>query len=440
MDTLRGFVDAVWVTDSSLRNSDKVPSQVWSKPDGISGDFELRRLTTAENREGRRTDFFEFYWAHMMEGTQVGHLLAWARLLIFRSPARVLEQLRGVWYFLVGVTVAVLLAFIAFWIWGDNLAGWVKPTVTAVGTALWALVGAFVVKKVVGDAARYLHVAPTNIESRHRIREAGIKLLDTLHKSGSYDRIIVVGHSLGTVIGYDILTHYWAKCNDVFDPVAKPQVIQLERLEQLARNPNGSDFAPRYQAVQSEYWSELRASKNPWLVTDFVTMGSPLAHAVLLLARTENEFIRKKDEREFPTCPPTLEDVLVAPKQRQERFSFERDGHWVPHHGAVFAPTRWTNLYFPCHATIWGDLIGGPMVPAFGPGILDLRVTTRLQRGLFTHTLYWKLPKSCPGGSELDSIKNLRAAMRICMAPPRPARPVKSIPSATENPPGAEVT
>jgi hypothetical protein len=65
MDTLRGFVEAVWTSDSSLRRP-RVPAQAWSKPDAISGDFELRRLTTAQNRDGKRTDLFEFYWAHLM--------------------------------------------------------------------------------------------------------------------------------------------------------------------------------------------------------------------------------------------------------------------------------------------------------------------------------------------------------------------------------------
>src|SRR4051812_48849218 len=59
-----------------------------------------------------------------------------------------------------------------------------------------------------------------------------------------------------------------------------------------------------------------------WLVTDFVTLGSALTHAYFLMcvgkpeadlkaegrANTENDlkedFARRVDEREFPTCPP----------------------------------------------------------------------------------------------------------------------------------------
>src|SRR6187549_3037992 len=81
MDTLRGFVRAVWSTDESVRNP-YVPDEVWSKPDNASKNYELRRLTTAEGKSGKRTDFFEFYWADLMEGTEVEHVRAWLKLLL----------------------------------------------------------------------------------------------------------------------------------------------------------------------------------------------------------------------------------------------------------------------------------------------------------------------------------------------------------------------
>lgn len=421
MDTLRGFVETVWTRDGTLRHNPSVPAVPWSKPDKASGDFELRRLTTAENCENRRTDFFEFYWAHMMEGTEVGHLLAWAKVLLLRSPARVPQQLRGLWYFLVIVTVLVLTGLIVFWLYGDSVPAWIKTAVSGVGTALWLLIGAFVVKKVAGDAARYLHVAPPNIESRRRIRDAGVRLLETLHTGGSYDRIIVVGHSLGTVIGYDVLTHYWARRYEDFGDKKEGQATQkLERIEALARKTvTGTDFASIYQVAQSEYLDELRTDGHHWLVTDFVTMGSPMAHAILLLARNAEEFAEKKMQREFPTCPPTQEEITVAPHQKESKFTFRRGNMWIPHHAAVFAPTRWTNLYFPCRFTLWGDLIGGPVAPAFGPGILDLPVETCLQKGLFTHTLYWEFPKSLPDNPAPGWIARLRQAVRICQTAPQ---------------------
>src|SRR5262245_47191859 len=90
MDTLRGFVDTVWSKDKGIHNPHAtVPDAVWSKPYELSEEFELRRLTTPDNRAHIRTDFFEFYWAHLMDGTQVGHVVAWARSLLLRSPGKV---------------------------------------------------------------------------------------------------------------------------------------------------------------------------------------------------------------------------------------------------------------------------------------------------------------------------------------------------------------
>lgn len=422
METLRGFVQAVWATDNSAHNPHlPQPNAMWSKPDHMSGDFELRRLTTPENREGQRTDFFEFYWAHLMQGTEVAHLLAWARILLLRSPSRVPKQLRGLWFFLVCMTLAVVAGLILMLVFAHAIPGWIRTALSVSGTAAWALFGAFVIKKVAGDAARYLHVAPENIESRRHIREAGVKLLQTLHRSGEFNRIIVVGHSLGSVIGYDILTHYWARVHTRFGKSAEPATDKLEQLEALARDPNRDGFVDKNQAAQSEYLDELRAAQHPWLVTDFVTMGSPLAHAALLLAGDEEQWRQRQQEREFPTCPPVLEEITVAPRQKQRKFSFELGDQWTPHHAAVFAPTRWTNLYFPCRATVFGDVIGGPVAPVFGPGVRDVAVTTDLQCGLFTHTLYWKLPAGKRAGAPVW-ISELRRALRLCLTPPTSLR------------------
>jgi hypothetical protein len=425
MDTLRGFVEAVWTTDSSLRRPN-VPSQAWSKPDEVSGDFELRRLTTAENLNRKRTDFFEFYWAHLMEGTTLSHVGAWARVLIFRWPRRVPPQLLGVWCLLIALLALGAAAGL------NHVFKWVliPSALVTLGWAAWFLLGSSLVGlliNVAGDAARYLHVAPPNIEIRRRIREAGIQLIQQLHSSSEYDRIIVVGHSLGSVIGYDILTHLWTRYHDVHvavagNPVAYPAMDALEALagQTLAGNLN----ANLYQAAQSTYLAELQNQGNKWLITDFVTLGSPLAHATVLMAQNSNEFMRKKSEREFPTCPPVLEEMTVN-KAKEKKFAFKSGAVWVPHHAAVFAPTRWTNLYFPCRWTVWGDLIGGPVAPWFGPGIQDIEVETNLRCGIFSHTLYWSFPKNRAGGATPSWIDSLRKAVRICETP----IPVQSAPA-----------
>lgn len=99
MDTLRRFVDAVWTRDTAIHHQHATKGAhalLWSKPDQVSESFELRRLTTPQNSAGVTTDFFEFYWAHLMSGTSYGHVLAWARTLLLRRPSTVPPQLRPV--------------------------------------------------------------------------------------------------------------------------------------------------------------------------------------------------------------------------------------------------------------------------------------------------------------------------------------------------------
>jgi len=127
---------------------------------------------------------------------------------------------------------------------------------------------------------------------------------------------------------------------------------------------------------------ELAQNGCNWRVTDFVTLGSPLAHASILLAADDEDMREKQRSREYPTCPPELE---------KGKFSYPPDrAHRCLHHAAVFGPTRWTNLYFPARAVIWGDLIGGPVGSLFGGGVRDIAVKSNLRAGMASHTLYWE--------------------------------------------------
>ena len=100
---------------------------------------------------------------------------------------------------------------------------------------------AYLIVDYVGDAARYLSPLPRNIRLRQKIRGECVRLLRTLHASGEYDRIIVVGHSLGSVIAYDAITHLWQEFNEELpgledvldDPQALPD-IHLQHFQQAA--------------------------------------------------------------------------------------------------------------------------------------------------------------------------------------------------------------
>ncbi len=409
MDTLRGFVDAVWSSDTDVHH-EHVEARLWSKPDHVSRSFELRRLTTSKNRSGARTDFYEFYWAHLMQGTEYGHLLSWARNLLWRRPSAVPPHLRSVYWLLISaIAVAGTLGAYAAVTVASNGQGLVPPWLsTLLSIAILPIVGV-VLKNVVGDAARYLHVAPENIQSRHEIRQAGVELLTSLAEA-DYDRVIVVGHSLGSVIGYDILYHAWArvhaeKLNDAADTTS------LDEVERLAIAPEQEGSRGTLGVAQRAYHKEIRTNGNPWCVSDFITLGSPLAHAALLLAESSDDLKLKQSARELPTCPPSVE-TSKREGQPLARFSYEikNSKGRVPHHAALFAATRWTNLYFPCRYIVRGDVVGGPLAHLFGWGVRDVPVTTSLRKGYLSHTLYWR--QSGTNGDDAH-IRELRKAVNL---------------------------
>jgi hypothetical protein len=400
MQTLRGFVDTVWSRDTKIHH-EFAGDDVWSKPDTVSRSYELRRLTTPQNKEKIRTDFFEFYWAHMMQGTQFGHVIAWTRSLLLRRPGTVPKHLRSVYWLIIAVlTVAAAFMAYAFTRQSGEEAALPVWLSVLISVAIVPALG-FAIKSIVGDAARYLHVAPPNVQCRHEIRRAGVDILNELHKRG-YDRIIVVGHSLGSVIGYDILTHAWPEYHRKAPTTAPSNMSALNELEAMAVSGAGQD---EIQAAQRKYFNELKSNGNEWKVTDFITMGSPLAHSEILLAKDAIDLAAKIEEREFPTCLPALETMRRDGKD-VKRFSFDLGGNYrASHHAAVFAPTRWTNLYFPCRFIFWGDLVGGTLANILGDGIRDKAVTTTQRGGMLTHTLYWTYGEEEEAPSHIQTLR-----------------------------------
>jgi hypothetical protein len=102
---------------------------------------------------------------------------------------------------LIGVGAYVLIAF-----QGWMIVAWWPLVVIFMGITLGLRP---ILRKIglgyVGDAARYLSPAPANVAVRQAIRSAAIDLLEGLHDDPTwrrYHRVILVGHSLGSVIGY----------------------------------------------------------------------------------------------------------------------------------------------------------------------------------------------------------------------------------------------
>ncbi|MCL2716398.1 MAG: hypothetical protein FWD68_17985 [Alphaproteobacteria bacterium] len=417
MQTLRGFVDAVLE-----HNPKSLKRAYYSKPDFFSDNFELRRLVTTNS--SHRTDFFELYWAHLMPPATWGQILGWYWNLIFRNPFAIPGGLLLI-YGISWLTLLALLVIVCLGLWtgGTYLFGHSSGTpFTGYQGKLWAfgVVMTFIshiLQKYVGDAAIYLSARPPNIEARQKIRTQGLELLDRIHKSGRYSRIIIAAHSLGTVIGYDILTLAWQRrslaerrwLSVLAEKNAVPeyQETALDAAETTAANlANNCDWCKKARALDHEQRRNSRMMRdqligtgaiNPeqideaglkWLVTDFITMGSPLTYAALLLANDKDDFDRRAREQELPLCPPYMEHRHFSFQYRWKKSDGTAHPVRLLTAEAPFATTVWTNLYFPSRCLIWGDLIGGPLHPLFGPGVTDVAVKTGIL-GFLAHTRYW---------------------------------------------------
>ena len=285
---------------------------------------------------------------------------------------------------------------------GEPWIGTVLPLTIGDPVAIWATMGivmlavlanVFVLLTVVGDAARYYRAAPANIAVRRSARKLAINRLRTLHGDSRYDRIIVVAHSLGTVIGYDMLRAYWSEgCHDLGDPSGDPLFN--------AQNAEGANGAPfdedRWRSLKAALRARLpglpRQSRTPrrWLVTDFITLGSPLTHARFLMAdgRTaealRRSFHRKRLERELPQDP-----AWHVGSDGSLIFALQAIGRSFLHSGAMFGLIRWTNIYFPLRQAIMGDVVGGPVKDVFGPGVEDVEVRFGAFARVTAHVQYF---------------------------------------------------
>jgi hypothetical protein len=421
MDTVRGFVDATMPLPSN-----PIKPKFWSKPNPMSELFELRKLVTPQSRTMPPTDFYEYYWAYQAQGTKFVHVISWAWILLVRRPKNVPHHLKVLWstlWFLI-LSTAILMST-SYWGRLVSLGGkaFSANHLLAILSSALLLGISGLILNYLGDAARYLNPSPPNIDLRRRIRAEGVELLRQLHKSEQYDRIILVGHSLGSVIAYDILRNLWPECNTLHAHLPEIDQKALHELESdgkaLAANLT-PELADKFRKEQSALWKEQRNQGNPWLVTDLITVGCPLAHAELLLARTKEELRERQREREFPTCPPVPDEglysypLIYGVNGKQRTF-------YALHHGAVFASTRWTNIYFPAGLGFFGDLVGGPLREIFGHGVRDVPVDSAewngwLKRLPMIHTHYWSkrtLPLGTDDSPTAWALKILRTALDL---------------------------
>ncbi len=415
--TLRSFVKAVFPRTRHERHfvkPDYVSPLVGAATVSVPGRWSVHRPTT---------DVYELYWAHLMPGSTLGGTYRWAFRLLWRTPwPNITPSLRPHVVLarvvtIVGVTALVVTAVLVA---RNGAAGvaLLPATLTALVAAVPALVwsatralGASLhrgaVGSILGDAARYFDPSPGNVEVRQNVREAGVDLLEDLHARGRYDRIVVYGHSLGSVVAYDVLAHAWARRSRQHDQRPHLRTPCLRALED-AVNPRADRpvASPDVQELQQAAWREARRNGFSWLVTDLVTAGSPLAHARWLLNPEDVTLDERVRERSMPTCPPQT-SLVRSPRPGELRNSFTFTHHYlmpdvhgsrsvlVPDHGALFATVRWTNLYFPLLGLTRGDPVGGPVAPVLGRWVRDVALP-HPGGGLlgFVHTAYVDVSRS----------------------------------------------
>lgn len=418
MDTLRGFVRAVWSTDLGLtdpwpgkRTTDpetgRQINRSWIVPDRRTGSHELRRITTPGMKDGeRRTDFYEIYWADLIREAPLRRLIDWLKSLLLRPWSQVPADAVGL-YVMAWVVLAIgVLPTLAMWIMGAfgghflGLPNWVW----AVAAWLVSFAVSSYLLPYLGDVAHYVQATPDTVSKRAAVRQRGFELLGELNEDPTYDRIVLVGHSLGSVIAYDLLQILWAEFGPSHrNPRGDKAVVDALKAiggyalplgkTGVAGTPIAGDAArTAYRKLQWNLYKLLRvaadADEKPWKFSDFITLGSPLTHAEFLIARNEQALGRAFEERLFSSCPP------ISDKEQEATIIYKADRKWHAHHASVFAATRWTNIYDLGNLWWSGDPFSGEVGGIFGAGIRDVQVTLTsaflgLRSRAFTHTFYW---------------------------------------------------
>lgn len=507
LETMRSFVETVYQRDGELGATTVddpdlgTVNQVWAVPDTATGSAELRKISTQPRTNDRlRTDFYEFYWADIMQGTPIEAVYAWVRGLILRSPWAVPRSVR-VWvafFALWAISIAFILNTLATldptsamansmlagtsaWLAGNRM--WVGLVILGFGllvlavrfagarklarvrvgvplaligggllllfapaetlgsvkvwSGLFAIVSAAllggIIAPYVGDVVRYVRATPATVEKRQQVRKRGLELLRALHekvdRSGGeerpyYERIIVVAHSLGTIIAYDLIQLYWqAEGPSHLRPAVAGVKQPLEQIDEAVRDWWSTPPETRkpfdlaaYQKQQSLMFEAMVLGGIKFRISDFITVGAALGHAEFLLKDDRAALEREFEERGLSSAPPRPD--RPSPKAS---YMLGRSGPFA-HFAAPFSAVRWTNLYDLHWFPLCGDIVSGPLQPVFGPGIEEYDVKIRrpgwppiLDR-LVTHTLYWTWHKSY-SGKPTDAlpphIRQLRKAMQL---------------------------
>lgn len=380
--------------------------ECYPQPIEVTDSYEARRCSAPS----AGVDLFEYDWSFLATSTRyAGFAPALLRVLL-RRPRHVPDQIFGIWRaawltLLIPAAVLITLFIVGGYLLHTGIPGWILGVVSSVvvlsiAVAVFrmlprALTRSFLTTGFV-SVARYFDLQPESLAARRAIRGGLVDLLHTLHQ-GSYARVIVVGHGVGGFIGYDALTTLWTEMHELHADSA-PGLSALAPVE---------DF----QEGQLRRWQDLRSQGNPWRITDFVTIGSPMALADLFVARppilaglkpvdARHELFDRLGHRGVVLRCPPVDDASSDPATL---------GGLSP-----FAVTRWTNLWFPVRrGNLRGDWFGGLLAPLFGAGVRDIAVTGNLperRRPGAAQTQYFTHPEHDADG---DVAWHLRAVLAL---------------------------
>ena len=433
--------------------------QYHSRPAVITGSYEARRYVSRHQDgdptgpEQGDTEIYDYNWSFLMTSNRFAGLAPTAMRLFLRRPSNVPDPLFGMWRVVWIVLLAILLAVPALFVGGYLLSSDVPGSIIglvsgAVVLLFWFGLLRFVVGALANSAvaaplvgvARYLEPSPCSYAARRAIRGGLVGLLRDLH-DGRYSRIIVVAHGVGAYISYDALSALWAETHELHagpaPDVQTPLPIKLNSLDGLEKAADrlladGNSVAEldHFQDRQFALWRDLRKQGNPWRISDFVTVGAPVALADLLVTRRGIVSGFKKsdlmDRRELfdglvrrgalVRCPPRSETLPVEGDEhgRVNYRWHECEAREVLGSQSLFAVTRWTNLWFPViRGGLHGDWFGGELRSLFGPGIRDIEVRgnqpERFKRGS-AHTEYFSHPDK---GDQGDVAWHLRRTLAL---------------------------
>lgn len=376
------------------------------------------------------------FWMNLARPYAAG-LLALAGIVLFvirATRAKTMAEARLGWpLLLIGAAVALVAVPAPI---AASLRFWAGALTAGVGWFMNYLVAPYL-----GDVVRYVRATPQTVGKRRDVRERGLALLEAIHakrlKSGGemadftqastketplYDRIVVVGHSLGSMVAYDLLQLFWEKHGPTHhqewiagNAEVQQALAEVDAFVQRAWAtwpPTPIDQAA-FAAAQQKLFGLLRDERPHWRISDLITLGSPLAHAEFLLADSERDVRQAFEERRFATSPPHPEPTSGGSMLFRGRGP---SGALYPHFATQFAAVRWTNIHDESENPLFGDVFAGPLAPVFGPGITDFDDEVRraalpgaLGR-VFTHTSYWDW---APTGPMPDHIVHLCAALRL---------------------------